>query len=178
MKTRRLVISAMLIALHVLLSLYLTVRLVNMKITFDALPILLASLLYGPATGCGVGLIGAFLAQLLTYGFTPTTLLWILPAGVRGLIVGAAAKRLDLSNRKNLLLVIIVSALVVTTINTAVMAIDALLYHYYSRAYVFGALVWRYLAGIVTSVLYAAVLPPLLSHLRAAGIGADPKLRN
>ena len=171
MKTRRLVLSAMLTALYVLLSLYVTINLGNMKITLDALPILIAALLFGPLTGAAVGLVGSFLVQMLTYGFTPTTLLWILPAGVRGLLVGAAAKRLDLTKRGNLLATIVVSALIVTTINTVVMAIDAKLYGYYSHAYVFGALIWRYLAGILVSVVYAAVLPVLLSHLRRAGIG-------
>jgi len=170
MKTRRLVTVAMLTALFVLLSLYVKIDLGNMKITLDALPILIAALLYGPLPGAAVGFVGSFLVQMLTYGFTPTTLLWILPAGVRGLIVGAAAKRFDLTDRKKLLAVIILSALVVTTINTAVMAIDAKIYGYYSHAYVFGMLAWRYLSGILTSCVYAAVLPVLLQHLRRAGV--------
>ena len=63
-----------------------------MKITVDSLPILVAALLLGPLDGLAVGLIGSFLNQMLTYGLTVTTVLWILPAGIRGLVVGYYAK--------------------------------------------------------------------------------------
>ena len=90
--TRRLALDAMLSAMFVVLSL-ISISLPNMKITLDALPVLVASLLFGPLDGLSVGLIGSFLNQLLTYGLSPTTLLWILPAGLRGLLVGLYAKR-------------------------------------------------------------------------------------
>ena len=170
MKTKRIVTNAMLIAMYVVLSLFVSINLGNMKITFDALPILIGALLFGPADGLLIGLLGAFFAQMLTYGFTPTTVLWILPAGVRGLLVGTAAHKKNYAlSHGELLVLIAVSSIVVTTLNTAVMAIDSLIYHYYSHAYVFGALVPRYIAGILTAVLYTAVVPSLLRYLRAAG---------
>lgn len=171
MKTRRIAMDAMLIALHFLLSVMLSLNLGNMKLTFDALPILIAALLFGPADGLLVGLMGAFFAQLYQYGLTPTTILWCLPAMLRGLFVGGVAKwkRYELSPWQ-LLFVIVVSSLLVTTLNTVVMAIDALLYHYYSRAYVFGALLMRYSTGMVTALLYSIVTPPLLHQLKLAGV--------
>lgn len=173
MKTSRLVTNAMLIALYVVMSLFVSIRLGNMKITLDALPILVGALLFGPADGFLIGLFGAFFAQLLTYGLTPTTILWVMPAAVRGLMVGfVAAKKHGVLSRRELLVLIVASSIVVTTLNTGVMAADALLYHYYSRAYVFGALAARYASGILTAILYAAVVPVLLHYLRAAGICA------
>ena len=40
-----------------------------------------------------VGAVGGFLNQMLTYGFTVTTLMWIFPNAVRGLLVGLYAKK-------------------------------------------------------------------------------------
>ena len=48
-------------------------------------------MLYGPVGGLLVGLLGAFMGQLLTYGVTATTILWILPQAARGLLVGVYA---------------------------------------------------------------------------------------
>ena len=45
------------------------------------------------------------------------------------------------------------------------MYIDSKIYGYYSFAYVFGMIVWRYLSGIVTSIVYVAVIPMLMKHI-------------
>lgn len=164
MRTRRLVTTAALIALYVVLSLFASVNLGNMRLTFDALPIITGALLFGGAQGAAIGFCGGFLVQMLTYGLTPTTLLWVLPAAARGLFVGSLRGYI-LRDSRCLLPVIIASALLVTAINTGVMALDSLIYGYYSRAYVFGALIWRVAAGVLTSLLHCAVLPPVLTRL-------------
>ena len=64
------------------------VEIAGVKITFVSLPTVVCALLYGPVDACIVGLLGAFLEQMLKYGFTATTVLWLLPAVLRGLIVG------------------------------------------------------------------------------------------
>ena len=62
--TRRLALDAMLSAMFVVLSM-ISISLPNMKITLDALPVLVASLLFGPLDGLSVGLIGSFLVDVL-----------------------------------------------------------------------------------------------------------------
>jgi len=164
----------MLIALHTVLSLFVSINLGNMKITFDALPIIVGAMLYGPVDGMLIGLLGAFFAQLLSYGLSPTTILWILPAAFRGFFVGFFAKMLgDRFKGKALLVVIVLSSLLVTALNTGVMAADAIFYGYYSYAYVFGALIFRIISGVITAVLYAVVVPELLKYLKQAGIHSE-----
>ena len=164
--TRRLALDAMLAAMFVCLSL-VSIQLPNMKITLDSFPVLVAACLFGPLDGAAVGLTGSFLSQLLTYGLTPTTVLWILPAGVRGLLVGLYAKRRAFTlSRQHMIFIVILSALAVTALNTAVMAADSLLYGYYSRAYVFGALLFRIISGVVTALVFSFILPPLLERIR------------
>ena len=164
--TRRLSVDAMLSAMYVVLSL-LSVSLPNMKITFDSLPILVGAALLGPVDGLAIGLMGSFINQLLTYGLTVTTVLWIIPAGVRGLLVGLYAKRHDFSMTvPQTMFITVVSALIVTALNTAVMYIDSVIFMYYSYAYVFGAVIPRIIAGIVTAVVFAAILPTVVASMK------------
>ena len=164
-QTKRLAVDAMLAAMFVVLSLF-SISLPGMKITLDSLPILVAAALLGPLDGLVVGLIGSFLNQMITYGFTATTLLWILPAGLRGLLVGLYAKRhnFDMTLRQTVFITI-VTALLVTALNTFFMYVDSWVYSY-SYAAALPTLALRILAGIITAVLFSLLLPAILTALR------------
>ncbi len=166
MKPKRLVTDGMLTAMYIVLSLVGTLNLGGMKITLDSLPILVGAALFGPIDGMLIGLLGSFTNQMLTYGFTATTLLWIIPAGLRGLMVGLYAKKhgFDMSLKETQFIAII-SALAVTAVNTAVMYIDAIVYQY-SYAYISALIIPRIVAGVLTAVVFAALLPSLLKVLR------------
>ena len=165
-RTKRLALDAMLAAMFTVLSL-VSISLPNMKITLDSLPVLVAAFLLGPLDGLAVGLVGSFLNQLLTYGLTATTVLWILPAGLRGLLVGLYVKRHGFElTQKQTVLIVVLSALAVTALNTVIMAVDSLIYGYFSTAYVFGALVFRIIAGVLTAVIFSLLIPPLIKQLK------------
>ena len=85
--TRRIVIDALLISLFFVLSLF-SVEIGGVKITFVSLPTVVCAMLYDPVDACIVGFLGAFLEQMMKYGFTATTLLWLVPAAIRGLVIG------------------------------------------------------------------------------------------
>lgn len=70
MSTRKLVVIAMMVAVYVVLNTVGTIRLGWINISVSALPIIVGALLYGPGGGLMVGLVGAFLGQLMTYGVT------------------------------------------------------------------------------------------------------------
>ena len=79
-----------------LAALYLALNLVGFRawsfhITFASLPVLVGALLFGPVEGMLIALIGEFFNQVLSYGITVTTVLWLIPPAVRGLTVGGAA---------------------------------------------------------------------------------------
>ena len=110
MTTKRLTTISMLIAMKVILSILTPVKLLNFKFTFEAFPILAAGLLFGKLEGFLVGFIGSFLYQLLFsgYGFTATTILWILPHALSGLAVGyLAGKKKDNLNFNTISLIAI-----------------------------------------------------------------------
>lgn len=165
-KTRALALDAMLAAMFVALS-FLSVNLPNIKLSFDSLPILVGAVLFGPIDGLAIGLVGSFISQMITYGLTVTTPLWIIPAGIRGLIVGLYARKHGFKmNLKQTELIVILSALAVTVANTLVMYLDSIIFGYYSYVYVFGAIIPRIIAGILTAALLAAVLPTIVKALR------------
>lgn len=177
-ETRRLVIDAMLAALYFVLSL-ISIDLGSMKITLVGLPVIVCGLLYGPVDGFIVGILGSFFEQMLKFGFTATTVLWILPAGVRGLMMGLyALKCRGNFTRRGLTIMIVLSALAVTTVNTLVWCIDICIYYdFYTSGndtvkeiiskIVFGNALVRYATGIVTAIAFSIVTPFIISRLTA-----------
>lgn len=137
------------------------------KLSLSALPIIISAVCCGPLWGAATGFVGTFMTQLITYGFTPTTILWVLPAAIRGLSVGL----LFIAFRRSvkyywLMLEIIISALLVTAANTLVIFIDSKLYNYYSPAVVFGSLGIRLVSAVITSVIFALIMPPIIKIIK------------
>ncbi len=173
--TKRIVIDALLIALFFVLSMF-AVEIVGVKITFVSLPTVVCAMLYGPVDACIVGLLGAFLEQMLKYGFTATTLLWILPAAIRGLLLGLGVrlfrKQMSVdaiaSTKKPYVYyaACIVAGLATSCANTLVYYLDSVIYHYYSFALIFGVFWSRLATGALTSFLTATVALPVVLALR------------
>ena len=118
MKTRKLALNAVLAAMCAALG-ALALDLNSIKITFESFPILLGALLFGPLDGLAVGFVGTLLYQLLRYGVSATTLLWILPYALAGLVTGFYAKRRGFSLTTGQTVGIVVAAeVLVTALNT------------------------------------------------------------
>lgn len=168
MKTKRLAVLAMLIALNVVLSILTPVKIQNFKFTFEAFPILFAGLAFGPLAGFTVGCLGPFIYQLFFsgYGFTPTTILWILPHAVSGLVCGLLTKLFKGEKTIKIVLITIISSLIVTALNTLALYVDAKLYNYYSDALVFASIPIKILCGIILAIIYAILIPKLIKAVK------------
>jgi len=173
--TQKLVTNALLIALHVILARVASVRIGNsLSISVSGITEVVAGLLFGPVSGGLVGLLGSLLNQLFTYGLTVTTVLWILPAGVKGLLCGwyAKANGYEMSPLQ-ILWVLVVSAVIVTTMNTVVLIVDAEIFGYSTKATVLSLMGIKYINGALTSIAYMLITAPLLHRLkRMPGIAA------
>ena len=170
MNARRLTTNAVGIALFILLS-YLSVELVVFKLSLASFPIIVVSLLFGCVDGMAVGGVGEFIHQLLTYGLTPTTVLWVLPALVRGLIVGLYAQRHGFAlSLKQTAVIVLVSSLVVTALNTMVWYADAAIVGY-PIEFTFASIVLRFVNSIVTAAILTAVSPQAVNLIRKSGAG-------
>lgn len=138
----------------------------NIKISLSGLPIIICSFLFGPVSGMLVGLVGAFISQMITYGLTATTVLWVLPAVARGLITGglfiAFGRKL---NFKYVTLVTVISSVIVTVLNTVVGYIDSLVYHYPYAVFAMTT-VTRFITGIATAIVFAVIVLPIVKELK------------
>lgn len=139
----------------------------TMKLSMSGLPVIIVSIFCGPWWGAATGFVGAFIGQMLTYGFTATTLLWILPAVARGLVVGYLFRVFKKSIKPGILtLQISISAVVVTLLNTGAMLIEQKLYGYYSSyVAIFVAIPSRVIAGVVTAIVFSLMLPTIIGSL-------------
>ncbi|MCI2055663.1 MAG: folate family ECF transporter S component [Oscillibacter sp.] len=162
---------SILTALYVLLTM-VSIRAGNLRITFASLPLVVCALLFGPWQAATVALMGEFMNQMLSYGFTATTALWLIPPAVRALVIGAAAVRASSARRMPedrpvfCYVVCALAAIATTVCNTAVICVDALIYHYFTPVLIYGDLLVRLGTGLLTSVVVASVAMPLTHLLR------------
>ena len=176
-KTQKMAVSAMLAALYFTLSM-LAIPVGGLKLTFEHLPVIIAALMFGPVDALIVGALGELANQMMTYGITATTILWMTPAMFRGLSMGLCAKLLSgyvgtnaVIEKKlpvGFLVTCVISGLICSLLNTFTLYVDSKMYGYYSYAMVFGVLWIRLAASAVSSVVMAVVAKPLLAAMRKA----------
>ncbi|MBP3654008.1 MAG: ECF transporter S component [Oscillospiraceae bacterium] len=167
-QTKRMATNAMLAALCAVLG-FVSIDMGNLKITLESFPVNLGALLFGPVDGMVIAFLGSFIYQILKYGFSVTTLLWILPGVVSAALLGGYAKKKEFGlTRKQVIIAVLIAELVVTILNTGVMYIDSKIYGYYSFVYIFGTIVPRFAICIGKGVVYGAVLHPLMETVKKA----------
>ncbi len=168
MKARQIAIDAMLAAMVAVLG-YLSIDTGAVKFTFESLPILVGALLFGPFDGALIGGVGTLIYQLLRYGVSATTLLWMLPYIMCGAFVGAYAKEKNfVLSRRQILIIVIMNELLITILNTGVIYIDSRIYGYYYPALIWGSLALRLIICIVKGAAFSIILPELLKKLKKA----------
>ena len=164
--TKQLTINAMMAAMCAVLG-YISLDMGNLKVTFESLPILISALLFGPVDGMIVGGMGTLIYQLLKYGVSATTLLWMAPYIICGLIAGFYAKKKNFSlTNGQIMMIVVLNELLITALNTGVLYIDSKLYGYYSSAFIFGSLVPRIAICVGKAVAFGLVLPALTKAAR------------
>ncbi len=139
----------------------------NLKISLSGLPVIIVAIFGGPFWGAATGFVGAFIGQLLTYGISATTVLWVLPAVVRGVSMGLLFRAFKRSLKPGVLtLETCISSLLVTIFNTGAMLVEQKLYGYYqSFLAIYVAIPTRVFAGIVTAVVFSLMLPTIIGTL-------------
>lgn len=166
MKTKQLVMDAMLAAVCFVLA-NLALNFGNLKFTFESLPVHIGALLFGPVAGMAIGGVGTLLYQLLRYGITATTVLWILPYILCGLLVGWSAKRQAFSlSGQQTIAAVVAGELMITLLNTLALYADSKIYGYYTPTLITGVLGLRLVICIVKAVAYGLVLPSVLEPVR------------
>ena len=165
---RKVVLIAFYTALFVVLSLYGTINLSGMKLTMQNLPIYVGSIMLGAAPGAIIGFAGMFINQLITYGFTATTLFWVLPQTIIGAICGYIFenKIVKVGGGTKFWICIISLQVLLTIINTIVIMIDALIYGYFSFLVVFGPFALRLMISIIVGIVYCILIPLIVKLIK------------
>ncbi len=171
--------NAILIAMFAVLSKF-SLLIGGVKITFTSLPGIIAAMIFGPIDAFFVGILGAFMEQMLSFGFTATTVLWILPPAIRALTVGLLVKKFGdkisienkTDNKKPWLFIIIcmIAALIASCLNTAVYYIDSKIYGYYNFALIFGVFGVRIINGQIIAIITSMISAPILIGLRKTNL--------
>lgn len=176
---RRITLNGVFTAIFFVLSMF-SVTIGGIKVTFDSFPVVLAAMLFGPADAFLVGFLGALLEQMLHFGFTATTLLWIIPPAVRGLVIGLSVLLLRphmgldaIVRRKKPFVYLascILAGLVTSGLNTLVYYVDSVINHYYEYHLIFGVAGIRLLSGTAVAAVTALAAVPVLAALAKARI--------
>ena len=172
-RTQQLATDALLAAMCVVLG-FMSIRIGNiMKISLEDFPVILAALMYGPADGMIVAAVGIFLYQLLSYGITATTALWILPFVVVGGLTGLYAKKFNFNNEsKQILGVFLICEILICILNTGAIYADAKIFGYYYPTIITGMIAIRMVTAIGKGIVLGLISPPLLKTLsRVTGNG-------
>ncbi len=160
-KTKKLAMDSMLAAMCAVLG-YLSLDFGNLKIAFESVPILLGALLLGPIDGMAIGGVGTLLYQLVRYGVSVTTPLWILPYVLCGLVVGLGSSRRDFHPSRWESTVFIVSGeLLITLLNTVTLYIDSKIYGYYYPGFILAPLALRLAICVGKAAVFSVLLPQL-----------------
>ena len=139
----------------------------SIKITLESFPVLLGALLFGPIDGMAIGFVGTLLYQLLRYGVSVTTVLWILPYALAGFLAGWYAKKhgFRLSLRQTVGIVVL-SEVLVTALNTGVMYLDSRIYGYWFRGFISAMLIPRTAVCVVKATIFGLVLPKVIEIVK------------
>lgn len=172
LSVHRVVTDAVLIAIFYALS-FLSIKAWVIEISFKFLPVLLAALLFGTADGLIVGALGAFAEQMLSYGFTPTTLLWVLPVAAYGVLTGLCRKKLAASSLPVRIALFAAIGAVCSLLNTLAFYADSKLLGYYTFELIVLDGGWRLLKDVILTPVLGILALELSKRLRRAGVARE-----
>jgi uncharacterized membrane protein len=158
--------DAVLAAMVVVLG-FTSIRIGNiMKVSLEDFPVLIAALMFGPADGMIVAGIGILLYQLLSFGITATTILWILPFVVVGGLAGLYAKKYNFNNdRKQILIIFLICEILICLLNTVAIYADSKIFGYYYPTIITGMIAIRLVTAVGKGIVLGIVSTPLLKAL-------------
>ena len=165
-RTQQLVINALLAAMCVVLG-FMSIRIGNiMKVSLEDFPVIFAALMFGPIDGMVVAAVGIFLYQLLSYGVTATTVLWILPFVIVGGIAGLYAKKYNFNNnKKQIFIIFLICEILVCLLNTGAIYADSKIYGYYYPTIITGMILIRLVTAVGKGVVLGLISPPILKTM-------------
>ena len=159
---RRLVLDALLVAVHVLWAVVPT------EFSWQSLPVFLCAFLIGPIDGVVIAMVGSFIEQMY-YGISLVSLAWMAPWLVFGLTVALGAFLVRKNPRPWLIALIVVATEIILNLGntTALCGLGWLSVDFSASPSVLALLyLGRLPHALIRAVLSAVVVPLLLPPLR------------
>ncbi len=148
----------MMAALSIVIDL-VSIRLDNIfvKYTFYPLPLLLCGIIFGYKYGFLAGFVEGFISQVIVYGLSLTTPIWMLAPICWG--VGSGLLRLIFKKNDHIDIVIIVflTSFVCLGVNTVASILDGILLHY-DYSYIFASIITRLITSLIMGVIYSFII--------------------
>lgn len=168
--TLRLTTDAMMVALYFVLTVYLAIETPLIKFSVSTLPILLCAFLFGLPDTVAVATLGSFLYQMVQWGPSAYTALWIAPFTLMALYLGGAIYLLRARQQPRVwktIVIIITAELLLTLLNSVALLIAGQVASPWALLL---SLPKRLLNGAIrtacTVTLTLALLPPLRAVLK------------
>ena len=168
-KVRTCVLIAIYVALVVILGKVANFTDGNVKLTLKNLPIYVGAISLGSIPGALIGFLGELILQLTgEYGFTVTTLFWVLPQTILGAVCGLIFEnnKVKTSSGVKFVICIIILQLFLTLLNTLVWCIDALVFGYFNYITLFGSLITRLMLAVILGIYYCFLIPVLVDAIK------------
>ena len=169
--TSRIAIDGMLAAVYFALTI-LTINTGSFKITFASLAFVIAALLFGPLDAMAVAFVGEFLYQLIIFGLTPTTPIWLVPPVIHALRLGVFAvlmgtKEKPLVTRPVACVIACMDCgLFNAILNSAALYADSKIFGYYNFRLIFVMGLYRIVIAMAAAAVICAIVLPLVMVLR------------
>lgn len=166
--TVRLTTDAVLVAVYVVLSSFVSINLPIAQFSLSSLPILLGAVVFGIPDAAAVALCGSFLEQVL-YGLSPTAPLWMAAPLAAALTAGALTGLFRcLSGGEpriwQTIVTVVTAELIMTLVNTGMLYLDAYIMQYTVKSF-WVLLPLRLGSGalrtVCTTLLTLGILPPV-----------------
>lgn len=171
-KTYKLAVMGILGALCIAFS-CLSIKTGPLTISFASLPIYVAAFYLGAPEAIIVALLGGAADQIISYGISATMPLWLIPDVVRAATAFLLSywykklyKKPVETDYSITLIICVISSFICTFATTAVMAIDALLFNYFSWTYILSSLGMRLFSSTIIAILCGIVVSPIVNILK------------
>ncbi len=139
----------------------------NYQIPISCIPLILASVLLGPLWGTAVGIVGSFLAQLLSpYGIGWSSLIWMLPTIIYSLSVALLFIAFKKSLKPSVLaLQLIISSLLLSLLNIAANYSFNFIADF-SNIFLSLLIPLKLVLSVVFAIIFAVITPPIIKKLK------------
>lgn len=161
------VLSAMYVALEVLAMQIGKIGFMdNYQPPISCFPLILSSVMFGPIWGTATGIIGSFLSQMLMYGITWSSFLWMMPTVIYSLVVALLFIAFKKSYKTLILAAeFAISSLVLSFLNSAAYYYQNLIAKL-SNILLGLFLPFKLIMAIVFAIIFAIIAPPIIKRVK------------